>query len=368
MKPGPRWALLAWIAGGQALFAQVAPDPAEEEAPGITIEMLDQMSRLPGGLGPLPPVSIPLDNPQSVGKIELGRKLFFDRRLSLDRMQSCASCHDPRKGFSDGRSRSVGRGGKRLARHSPSVLNAAYNSRQFWDGRAASLEDQAEGPMLAASEMGMGSARRLVARLQGIPEYIRQFQAVFGGRPTLQNATRGIAAFERTLVTPDSPFDAYARGDKRALSDSEKRGLILFIGKASCVQCHKGPGFMDDRFHRLGVRKNAMGARDLGRFAVTGRKEDRRAFKTPTLLNVSLTAPYTHDGTFKTLEQVIDFYDRGGDKDVEKSPLIFELGLSTGEKADLLAFLLSLTGRPPVVSAPPISAESRASQRTRASR
>jgi cytochrome c peroxidase len=339
------------VTGAQAFIGPASSSESPPEPAGITIEMLDQMSRLPGDLGPLPPVPVSADNPQDEAKVELGRKLFFDARLSRDRVQSCASCHDPRKCFSDGRPRAVGFGGRELARRSPSVLNAACNIRQFWDGRASTLEQQAEGPLLDKAEMNM-SADLLCARLQAVPEYNRWFQAVFGGSPTLKNAAKAIAAFERTLITPDGPFDAYAHGDKGALSISEKRGLILFIGKAACAQCHNGPTLTDSRFHRLGLSRRLPGPEDVGRFAVTGKDQDRGAFKTPTLRNVSLRAPYMHDGAFRTLEEVVDFYDRGGDVDPQKSPLIFELGLSKQEKSDLIAFLRSLTGQPPVGSAP----------------
>jgi cytochrome c peroxidase len=356
--PSPRawrpaqWALMACVTGAQAFIGPVSSSESPPPEPvGITIQMLDHMARLPGDLGPLPAVPLSADNPQDEAKVELGRKLFFDARLSRDRVQSCASCHDPRKGFSDGRPRAVGFGGKELARRSPSILNAGYNIRQFWDGRASSLEQQAEGPILGAAEMNM-SADLLGARLQAVPEYNRSFQAVFGGRPTLKNAAKAIAAFERTLTTPHSPFDAYAHGDKGALSINEKRGLILFIGKAACVQCHNGPTLTDSRFHRLGVSRMPPGPEDAGRFAVTGKDQDRGAFKTPTLRNVSLRAPYMHDGAFRTLEEVVDFYDRGGDLDPHQSPLIFELGLSKQEKSDLIAFLRSLTGEPPVGSTP----------------
>jgi cytochrome c peroxidase len=349
-----QWALLACVTGAQAFIGPVSSSESPPPEPaGITIEMLDHMARLPGDLGPLPPVPVSADNPQGEAKIELGRKLFFDARLSRDRVQSCASCHDPQKGFSDGRSHAVGIGGRELARRSPTILNAAYNRRQFWDGRASSLEQQAEGPMLAAAEMSM-SADLLDARLQAVPEYNRWFQAVFGGKPTLKSAAQAIAAFERTLVTPDGPFDAYAHGDKEALSINEKRGLILFIGKAACVQCHNGPTLTDSRFHRLGVSRRAPGPEDVGRFAVSGKEQDRGAFKTPTLRNVSLRAPYMHDGAFKTLEEVVDFYDRGGDADPQKSPLLFELGLSRQERSDLIAFLKSLTGQPPAGSTRPL--------------
>jgi cytochrome c peroxidase len=347
-----RWALLACVTGAQALVRPVGSSESPPPVPvAITIDMLDGMTRLPGDLGPLPPVPVSADNPQDEAKVELGRRLFFDARLSRDRAQSCASCHDPEKGFSDGRPRAVGFEGRQLARRSPSVLNAAYNNHQFWDGRASSLEQQAEGPLLAAAEMNM-SADLLGARLGAIPEYNRSFQGVFGGSPTLKNAARAIAAFERTLITPNAPFDAYARGKKDALTFNEKRGLILFIGKAACVQCHNGPTFTDSRFHRLGVQGRTPGPEDVGRFAVSGHDQDRGAFKTPTLRNVCLTAPYMHDGAFKTLEEVVDFYDRGGDSDPQKSPLIFELGLSQQEKSDLIAFLRSLAGQRPVGSTP----------------
>jgi cytochrome c peroxidase len=347
-----QWVLLACLTSAQALVGPVGScESTPPEPVALTIDVLDGMTRLPGELGPLPPVPVSAENPQDEAKVELGRKLFFDARLSRDRIQSCASCHDPEKGFSDGRPRALGFEGRELARRSPSVLNAAYNHHQFWDGRASSLEQQAEGPLLAAAEMNM-SADLLSARLGAIPEYNRLFQGIFEGSPTLKNVAKAIAAFERTLITPNAPFDAYARGNKNALTLNEKRGLILFIGKAACVQCHNGPTFTDSRFHRLGVHRRTLGPEDVGRFAVSGHDQDRGAFKTPTLRNVSLGAPYMHDGALKTLEEVVDFYDRGGDLDPQKSPLIFELGLSKQEKSDLIAFLRSLTGQGPVGSIP----------------
>jgi cytochrome c peroxidase len=329
-------------------------DSSKKEEMGITIGMLDQMSRLPGGLGPLPLILWPADNPQGEAKIQLGKRLFFDKALSRDRVQSCASCHNPENGFSDGRPRALGLRGKELPRHSPSVLNSAYNPLQFWDGRAKSLEEQAEGPMLAPAEMNMTS-EDLVSRLKSLPEYSGQFRAVFDEEPTLKNIAKAIATYERTLVTPNSRFDAYARGDKNALSNSEKRGLILFIGKAACAQCHTGGNFTDNRFHRLGLPLGGPGETDLGRFAVTGQEEDRGSFKTPSLRNVALTAPYMHNGMLKSLEAVVEFYDRGGNVVLGKSALIFELGLSGPEKADLVAFLKTLTGEMPGSSIPVMS-------------
>jgi cytochrome c peroxidase len=223
------------------------------------------------------------------------------------------------------------------------VLNAAFNRFQFWDGRAPSLEVQAAGPMMAAAEMNMPSEQEVVDRLRADESYRSAFLEVFGGSPSLDTVTKAIAAYERTLVTPDGPFDRYARGEKRALAGAEKRGLLLFVGKAACTQCHRGPNFADDKFHRIGLADPA----DQGRFAVTHREEDRGAFKTPSLRNVALTAPYMHDGSLASLEAVVDFYDRGGDAKPGRSELIFPLELSAAEKADLVAFLKSLTGRIP---------------------
>jgi cytochrome c peroxidase len=328
---------------GVLVTAGVSPAAMEDEPVGLTIEMLEQLSRLPGDIGPLPAVPVPADNPQEAKRIELGRRLFFDTRLSRDRAQSCASCHDASRAFCDGRPRALGFHGRELARNSPTVLNAAFNSYQFWDGRAATLEEQAGGPMLAAGEMNM-TREEVVARVRAARDYRRRFRAVFGGEPSFDEIAKAIASFERTLVTPDSAFDRYARGERGALSAAEKRGLVLFVGKAACTQCHKGPNFTDDRFHRV-----AAAPLDVGRFAVSAKEEDRGAFKTPTLRNAALTAPYMHDGRFRTLQEVVDFYDRGGDGGPAQSPLIFALDLTTQEKADLVSFLSSLSGRLPVV-------------------
>jgi cytochrome c peroxidase len=332
------WALLAAaiLYGGRAT-SQERPDA------GVTAEMLDAMERLPDELGALPEIAAPADNPQTAAKAALGRRLFFEAALSRDRTLSCASCHDPAKGFADGVPLGTGFAGGRLSRHTPTVLNAAYNKLQFWDGRADSLEVQAAGPMLAAGEMNMPSEQEIVHRLQAVDGYRKAFHEVFGGAPSLETVTKAIAAYERTLVTPDGPFDRYARGDKRALRDDQKRGLALFVGKAACSQCHQGPNFSDDKFHHIGLGS----AGDLGRFAVTRRDEDRGAFKTPSLRNVALTAPYMHDGSLASLEAVVDFYDRGGDAQPGQSWKIFPLKLRADEKADLVAFLNSLTGRNP---------------------
>jgi len=333
-------------------------DDHRPQPPAITPQMLDTMKVLPGGLAALPPVTIPSDNPQTPAKIELGKKLFFDTRLSLDRSSSCATCHSPEKAFADGLARAKGFQGATLARNSPTVLNAAYNSAQFWDGRAATLDEQCKGPLLAPAEMNMLDEKHLVDRLSSISGYRHEFQSVFGGSPSLDSVTRAVAAFERTLVTPDSRFDHYAMGDKNALSDAEKRGLIVFIGKAACSECHNGPNFTDNKYHNIRILPGQSNPDDVGRFAVTKNPEDRNAFKTPTLRNIALTAPYMHDGSSATLEEVVELYDRGGGDAPNKSKLIYKLNLSAQEKADLVAFMKSLNGTLPQMKAPAMYPES----------
>jgi cytochrome c peroxidase len=306
------------------------------------------MRVLPGDLAPLP--TLVVNSCQERAQIELGKMLFFDTRLSRDRSMSCATCHDPAKGFGDGRALAIGFGGKVLARHSPTVLNAVYNSSQFWDGRAGTLEEQAAGPIMAAAEMNMASEQEVVARLNLASAYTERFHAAFGEAPSLKNIAKAIASFERTLVTPDSRFDRYLSGDKSALTEQEKRGLILFIGKASCSSCHNGNNLADNKFHVLGSTPNQ--AEDVGRYAVSKDEKDRGAFKTPTLRNVELTAPYTHNGVFRSLEEVIEFYDEGGGEASNKSDLMLKLELTKQEKSDLLAFLKSLTGQQPRVELP----------------
>jgi cytochrome c peroxidase len=322
--------------------------PREPLPAGLTITVLDSMTRLPGGLSSLPSPPIPRQNPQTQSKIDLGKTLFFDTALSRDRSLSCATCHDPGMAYSDGRARAIGITHTTLSRRSPSLLNSAYNATQFWDGRAASLEDQALVPVLSRSEMGMRSRDALLRRLRSSAEYPRMFHQAFGKAVNLLDMERAIAAFERTLISPDSAFDRYARGEKNALTNPEKEGLILFVGKASCSQCHNGPNFTDNKFHSLGSfgkpsEKFVSNANefDLGHFCVSKKIADRYAFKTPGLRSAPGQSHFMHDGSLATLEQVIDFYDEGGGRG-PKSTLLFKLHLTASEKKDLLAFLKSL--------------------------
>jgi cytochrome c peroxidase len=304
-----------------------------------TAQLIDSLQELPVGLGILPKLEIPADNPQSPEKVKLGRKLFFNKDLSSDHSMSCASCHDPASGFSDGKPLAVGFHGKELRRHTPTVLNAAYNSYQFWDGRALSLEEQVAGPITSTAEMNMPDETEFVRRLNADPRYRQEFQAVFAEGPRLKSVVKAIAAYERTLITSNSRFDRYAAGDKGALTLHEKNGLVLFIAKARCSRCHDGPNFSDNKFQNTGVGDN-----DEGRFAVTQQESDRGAFKTPGLYNVALHAPYMHDGSLPTLEAVIDYYDRGGNEKKGKSLFLLKIGLTSEEKQDLLAFLKTLNG------------------------
>ena len=315
----------------------------------ITPEVLDQMEKLPGDLGPLPPVPVPADNPQSDAKIELGKMLFFDKRLSFDKSMSCATCHDPAKGYSDGLPLSIGLGKMALGRHSPTLLNAAYNSTQLWDGRVSALEEGAQYMIESPDAMNL-KRRELADRLNKVPEYKKRFQKVFGKEANIENVAKAIASFERTLVTSDAPFDRYMLGDKHALTNEEKRGLALFVGKAVCSKCHSGPNFTDNQFHSLGVSQEGA---DLGRYSVTKEEKDKWRFRTTPLRNLTQTAPYMHNGSIETLEGVINFYHRGGGSNrFNKSPNMIKLHLTNQEKKELVSFLKALDGKTPAISMP----------------
>ena len=302
-------------------------------------------------LGQLPKMPIPAQNLQTEAKVELGRMLFFDPRLSKDNTISCASCHVPAAGFADPRQFSLGMGGQQGGRNAPTVLNTGYQTLQFWDGRAGSLEEQALGPVQNPIEMAE-TPPNVVKKLNAVQEYRKRFKEVFGTEVTKEGIARAVAAFERTIVSTNSAFDKYVAGDKKALSDPAQRGLALFAGKARCVSCHNGPNFTDNKFHNIGVPQVGPLKEDLGRYAVTKQDKDRGAFKTPTLRSVALTAPYMHDGVFKTLEEVIEFYNKGGESVTGKDALMSTLKLTDQEKKDLVEFLKALTGESLKVSMP----------------
>jgi cytochrome c peroxidase len=285
------------------------------------------------------------DNPMSAKKIELGRQLYFDTRLSKDGTISCATCHAPEKGFSDARPTSAGLHGKTGGRNAPTVINRLFSADQFWDGRAADLEAQALGPVQNPIEMG-NTLEGMIGNLNGISGYAPLFQAAFGSPGiTAERVAQAIATYERTVLSGNAPFDRHQAGDAAAMSESAARGLLIFndAQKGNCVTCHAGFNFTDESYHNLGVGMDRPKP-DLGRFEVTKAEVDRGAFKTPTLRQITATAPYMHDGSETTLRQVVDFYDRGGKPNKWLSKEIHPLHLSEQEKADLVAFLEALTG------------------------
>jgi cytochrome c peroxidase len=284
---------------------------------------------------------IPPDNPLTSEKIDLGRQLYFDGRLSADGTVSCAFCHAPDKGFSDGRPTSTGIKGQVGGRNAPMTINRLFSQDQFWDGRAASLEDQALGPIQNPIEMG-NTLEKMVGTLSAVKGYREQFRRVFGTDVTAAGVAQAIAAFERSLVCGNSAFDRYEDGNDTALSEREQQGLQLFREKANCIRCHTGFAFTDERYHNIGVGIDKPNP-DLGRYKITKKESDKGAFKTPTLRNIAASAPYLHDGSAKTLEDVIEFYDKGGIKNPNLSNEIKPLNLTVKEKADLVAFLKSLS-------------------------
>jgi cytochrome c peroxidase len=298
---------------------------------------------LPLGLDP-DVFRVPEDNPITPQKIELGRLLYFDPRLSRDGTVSCATCHDPAKGFTDQLPVSTGIGGQKGTRSAPTVLNSAFSYFQFWDGRAPSLEEQAKGPVDNPIEMG-NTHEGAVNAVSAIAGYKPHFRAAFGDETvTIDRIAKAIATFERTVLSGNSAWDRFVvLKDEAAMSESAKRGLALFEGKARCTQCHVGFTLSDSLFHNIGVGMKAAEP-DAGRFKITGAEKDRGAFKTPTLRDLLRTAPYMHDGSMATLEDVVDFYDRGGEPNTWLDPKMQPLALSAGERADLLEFLKSLEG------------------------
>jgi cytochrome c peroxidase len=296
-----------------------------------------QVLPTPAGLDEYVPV--PAENPITPIKIRLGERLFFDAGLSADRQVSCASCHDPARAFTSGTRLAAGVFGRTGARNVPTILNRAYGQSFFWDGRAATLEEQALGPIENRTEMGLSLAA-FTSRLRRSALYQREFAAAFGEHPSATTAARALATYVRAQRVADAPYDRYRAGDRSALSADAARGLSLFRGRANCSSCHIGSNFTDEQFHNTGV---SWGSRDLGRFRVTRQAEDRGRFKTPTLRQLRLTSPYMHDGSFDNLEAVVDFYDAGGNANQWRDTELQPLRLTALEKRDLIAFLLSLS-------------------------
>ncbi len=328
----------------------------------------------------LPPLSVPPDNPQSPDKVALGKRLYEDKRFSGDGTVACSTCHDPAKAFADGLPVAEGIRKQKGTRNSPTVINAAYYDSQFWDGRRKTLEEQAKDPFLNPIEHGLTSHQQIIEIIRTDPEYPSQFKKIFGVEPgsiTIDHVVKSIASFERTVIDGDSPLDRYLfGGDKTTLTEAAVRGLNLYRTKARCQDCHAigqtSAIFTDNKFHNIGVgfkriekrvmeiatafRKAKQAGKDvdkavlsdqdaseLGRFVVTLQPSDIGRFKTSTLRNIAVTAPYMHDGSQKTLEEVIEFYNKGGEPNPFLDSGIRPLGLTDQEKADLLEFLKALT-------------------------
>jgi cytochrome c peroxidase len=336
---------------------------------------------------------VPKDNPPTASKIELGRGLFFDARLSANGKISCSSCHDPNLAFADGRPVAEGIAGRLGTRNTPTLLNAMFNPAQFWDGRTDTLEQQAVEPLVNPLEMGNGSHGEVIDRLRAIAGYRAAFQSVFGGDITIERVSQAIAAYERTLLSGDSSFDRFVAGDLDAISEAAKRGFALFYSKARCSRCHTFPGapppvdaaytgsvivsqpalFTDFAYHNTGVaalhpkfdrlaRQAAAasgtdqaksvidrlakeeGGQELGRILISYQLFDVGAFRTPGLRNVAVTAPYFHNGSVKTLVDVVKFYNAGGRHNLNSDGELRALGLIDNEQRDLVVFLETLTG------------------------
>ncbi|MGQ0636114.1 MAG: cytochrome-c peroxidase [Planctomycetaceae bacterium] len=297
----------------------------------------------------LPPVQWPTDNPYSAEKAELGRLLYFDKRVSSDNTVSCASCHAPEKAFTDGMAVSKGISGQTGGRSAPTVINRAYSTLQFWDGRAGSLEDQAKGPIANPIEMTSDKTAdeahaATVKRLRAIAGYVQRFERVFGRKDfTIDDVAKAIATFERLVYSGNAPYDRYIAGDKQALSESQARGMNLFFNKLACDSCHIGFNFTDGSYENVGIGMDKP-MPDLGRYEISNRDEEKGGFKTPTLRDIEHTAPYMHDGSLKTLEEVVAHYNKGGTKNPWLDERIKPLNLSAQDQQDLVAFLKALSG------------------------
>lgn len=297
-------------------------------------------------------LNIPADNPLTPEKVTLGKMLYFDTRLSGDGTISCATCHNPEKGWTDQAPVSTGIKGQKGGRSAPTVINATLMGEQFWDGRAPTLEAQSLGPFINPIEMGLKNHDELVKKVEAIPGYLPYFQKAFNQGITKENISKAIASFERTVLSGNSRYDRYAAGDTAAMNASEIRGKDLFFGKANCTRCHAGPNFSDSMYHNLGVGVDKPNP-DLGRFVVSKEETDKGAFKTPTIRDITQTAPYMHDGSEATLEAVVELYNRGGNKNPHLDSRMEPLNLSDQEKSDLVAFMKALDGNPyPSASAP----------------
>lgn len=321
-----------FVISGASAFAEFTP-PATAEGFKVPLGLL--------------PIQWPKDNPYSAAKWELGRALYYDPRLSADGTVSCASCHSPKMAFTDNLAVSAGIRGQKGGRSAPTVINRAYSLAQFWDGRAGTLEEQALGPMQNPIEMGH-SHPGIVSTLGAVAGYRAMFKAAFGSEEiTIEQAGKAIATFERTVLSGNSAYDRYRAGDKKALTAEQVRGFKVFRDKAKCDQCHEGVNFTTNEYHNLGVgmdKTSIDNGPDEGRFVVTKKASDWGAFKTPTLRDVARTGPYMHDGSLKTLEDVVEFYDKGGILNKNLDEKMKPLKLTVDEKRAVVEFMKALNG------------------------
>lgn len=337
--------VLAACGGKEEAEAPAEETPAAEEETNAGATVDEELEAAKAKFEPLGELPVPADNEMTDDKVALGQKLYFDVRLSGNNELSCASCHAPAAGYGDGLAKFIGFEGFNGPRNSPTILNSGFYKENFWDGRAGSLEEQALGPIQAEGEMNQ-NLEELVTELTAVPGYVDEFSKVFNDKVTADNIAKAIASFERKIVITDTAFDKYLAGDEEAISAEAKEGMKLFVGKASCISCHAGPLLADHNYHNLGIEG------DDGRFAVTEQEVDKGAFRTSQLRGIAHTAPYMHDGSLATLEDVVKFYNEGGGAHPNKSPLVKPLGLTDEEIANLVAFLESMSGEVPMYEAP----------------
>lgn len=339
----PFYFVVPLTAAALFFFAMKSPETTPEAQAFLAEE--PAVLKIPLGL---PPIPWPEDNPYDEKKAELGRLLYFDKRLSTDGTISCGSCHSIPRAYTDRRKVSVGIEGKHGSRHAPTVINSAYETHLFWDGRASSLEEQAKGPIANPKEMTLiddvHQAHLDCARRVGsIKEYQILFKEVFGkDEINIDDVAKAIASFERTILSGNSPYDKYMAGDKKAMTEEQIHGMEVFK-KSGCANCHFGSTFTDGRFLNIGIGMDKPDP-DLGRYNITKDMGDWGAFKVPTLREIENTYPYMHDGSLATLEEVVEYYDKGGIPNKGLSRLMKPLHLSDKDKKDLVSFMKALSG------------------------
>jgi len=333
-----------------------APPAAAEPAAPASAPSADPAAQVAAALPEiplgLPELEVPVDNPMTPEKVELGKLLYFDKRVSKDCTISCATCHEPTAAWAEHRPTSQGINHQIGGRNAPTVINAAYATSQFWDGRAKSLEEQAVGPVGNPIEMGH-SMPAVCESFSKIPGYAERFKKVFGTGVTEDGFAKAIAAFERTILSGDSPYDRFEKGDQAALSDAQKRGKTLFEN-SGCADCHTPPLFSDYDFQNAGVGMDKPQP-DEGRKKVTGKDEDLGAFRVPALREVANTAPYFHDGSAATLEEAVALMAAGGKDNPHRSEMfdtVREAKITPAQQKDLVEFLKALSGKFPVVEPP----------------